>query len=45
MTCLVGIGRTLSKNSDAGLRAAIKAAHTYPGSPEAWSVLVILKII
>ena len=44
MACLVGVGRTLSNNSDSGLRAAIKVAHTYPGSPEAWSVLVSSKL-
>ena len=40
MACLVGIGRTLSRNGDSGLQAAAKVAHMYPGSPEAWSVLV-----
>jgi len=41
MACLVGVGRTLSRQTDeSGLRAAIKVAHMYPGSPQAWSVLV-----
>jgi hypothetical protein len=41
MACLVGVGKTLSRQTDeSGLRAAIKVAHMYPGSPQAWSVLV-----
>ena len=42
MACLVGVGRTLSKRRDEGLKAALKVAHMYPGSPQAWAVLVIL---
>lgn len=40
MSCLVGVGRTLAKQGDEGMKAAIKVAHTYPGSSQAWSVLV-----
>jgi len=45
MACLVGIGQTLSRSSQSGLKSAIKIVHMYPGNPEAWSVLVgILKL-
>ena len=40
MACLVGVARTLSHRPDEGLKAALKVAHTYPGSPQAWAVLV-----
>jgi hypothetical protein len=40
MACLVGVARTLSQRPDEGLKAALKVAHTYPGSPQAWAVLV-----